>query len=413
MPRKKVSAETESTNQSADNNSSKKVKGKRKRNDEEEEDVPVAGKLVTEINKKKKIVDEGNDVNDDEISQNKGITQPSEDGDGTGWRDDEQDAIFKECVTLLECDSNKGGSIDPENTSFINLRENTHILTEVAGLNKLSDYYFRLLRDKICYILSMSDKRMFSGNGIRKNRKTGEVYAWRGGCRARKKHAPNPLKGDEKLMPQQCRCSFSLYRNGVITISDKDTHTCPVKREAELNSDSRIMRYGLSSIDSNELGQITGDSATVGSLKKPTKEKKAKKEAKRSSFSSPIQRLEVAQRMSRIVKHNDTIYLCGQVADNAITSDITVQTQNMLAKVDNLLLEAGSDREHILSATIYVKDMKAHFAPMNAVWDSWVPSGHAPARACVEAAMARDELLVEISVVAAEKQQQPTESYVV
>lgn len=113
-----------------------------------------------------------------------------------------------------------------------------------------------------------------------------------------------------------------------------------------------------------------------------------------------ITRLETKQRMSRIVKHNGTIYLCGQVAADA-TKDITEQTQTMLDKVDTLLTQAGSDRKHILSATIYVKDM-SYFADMNAVWDAWVPEGHAPARACVAAKMAREALLVEISVVAAE-----------
>jgi enamine deaminase RidA (YjgF/YER057c/UK114 family) len=114
-----------------------------------------------------------------------------------------------------------------------------------------------------------------------------------------------------------------------------------------------------------------------------------------------IERQETKQRMSRIVKHNGTIYLCGQVCADA-TKDISEQTQTMLDKVDDLLIQAGSDREHMLSATVYVRDMK-DFAGMNAVWDAWVPEGHAPARACVEARMARAELLVEISVVAAEK----------
>ncbi|GAA0835846.1 MULTISPECIES: RidA family protein [Marinomonas] len=114
-----------------------------------------------------------------------------------------------------------------------------------------------------------------------------------------------------------------------------------------------------------------------------------------------ITRMETAQRMSRIVKHQGTIYLCGQVGADANT-DITEQTATMLDKVENLLAQAGSDKEHILSATIYIRDMK-DFAAMNAVWDAWVPEGHAPARACVEARMARAELLVEISVVAAEK----------
>jgi enamine deaminase RidA (YjgF/YER057c/UK114 family) len=114
-----------------------------------------------------------------------------------------------------------------------------------------------------------------------------------------------------------------------------------------------------------------------------------------------IERIETKQRMSRIVKHNGTIYLCGQVCADA-TQGIKEQTQTMLDKVDELLITAGSDREHMLSATIYLKTM-ADFADMNTVWDAWVPTGFAPARACVEAAMARDVLLVEISVVAAEK----------
>ncbi|MEN8662157.1 MAG: RidA family protein [Lentimonas sp.] len=112
-----------------------------------------------------------------------------------------------------------------------------------------------------------------------------------------------------------------------------------------------------------------------------------------------IQRQETKQRMSRIVIHNDIVYLCGQVCA-AATKGIVEQTQTMLDKVDALLLQAGSDREHMLSATVYVRDMK-DFAAMNEVWDAWVPEGHAPARACVEARMARPELLVEISVVAA------------
>ncbi|MDA8975467.1 RidA family protein [Akkermansiaceae bacterium] len=114
-----------------------------------------------------------------------------------------------------------------------------------------------------------------------------------------------------------------------------------------------------------------------------------------------IQRQDTKQRMSRVVIHNDTIYLCGQVCKDA-TQGISEQTSTMLEKVDELLLQSGSDREHLLSATVYVRDMK-DFASMNYVWDAWVPEGHAPARACVEARMARAELLVEISVVAAVK----------
>ena len=105
------------------------------------------------------------------------------------------------------------------------------------------------------------------------------------------------------------------------------------------------------------------------------------------------------RRMSKIVIHNNTVYLCGQVAKDADT-DIKMQTLTMLEKVDDLLTQAGSDREHILSATVYIKDMK-YFSEMNEVWDAWVIEGHSPARACVEAALARPELLVEVSVIAA------------
>lgn len=112
-----------------------------------------------------------------------------------------------------------------------------------------------------------------------------------------------------------------------------------------------------------------------------------------------ISRAETTARMSKIVTHNGTIYLCGQVADNS-DEPVGPQTENMLAKVDSLLEAAGSDRNHILTATIYLRDIK-DFAAMNSVWDNWVPQGHAPARACVEARMAREDLLVEISVIAA------------
>jgi enamine deaminase RidA (YjgF/YER057c/UK114 family) len=113
-----------------------------------------------------------------------------------------------------------------------------------------------------------------------------------------------------------------------------------------------------------------------------------------------IQRKETKQRMSRIVIHQGVIYLCGQVCADA-TQGIEHQTQTMLDKVDQLLVDAGSDKQHMLSATIYIKDMQ-DFAAMNTIWDNWVPEGYAPARACVQASMARPELLVEVSVVAAQ-----------
>ena len=113
-----------------------------------------------------------------------------------------------------------------------------------------------------------------------------------------------------------------------------------------------------------------------------------------------IIRHDTKARMSRAVIHNGIAYLCGQVpGPEARHGDITEQTKSMLARVDALLAEIGSDRENLLTATVYLKDGN-DVAAMNAVWDAWVPTGHAPARTCVCAPMPADELKVEITVTA-------------
>ena len=112
-----------------------------------------------------------------------------------------------------------------------------------------------------------------------------------------------------------------------------------------------------------------------------------------------ITRIDTGARSSRIVIHNDTVYLSGQVAEDS-SADLATQTQSTLSRVEKALTDAGSSKEQILSATIYLRDIK-DFAAMNEVWNAWVPEGHAPARACVEARMARQELLVEVCIIAA------------
>ncbi|MBN1316738.1 MAG: RidA family protein [Anaerolineales bacterium] len=112
-----------------------------------------------------------------------------------------------------------------------------------------------------------------------------------------------------------------------------------------------------------------------------------------------IQRFETMTRMSRIVVHRDTIYLCGQTAKNK-DGDIQDQTRTTLEKIDALLAQVGSDKSKILSVTIYLANI-GHFQQMNEIWDAWVPAGQAPARACVEARLASPDLLVEMSIVAA------------
>ena len=113
-----------------------------------------------------------------------------------------------------------------------------------------------------------------------------------------------------------------------------------------------------------------------------------------------IARLHAGPRMSQAVVHGDTVYLAGQVADQAKGKSVAEQTTEILAIVDRLLAEAGADKTQILTATIYLADI-ATFAEMNAVWDAWVPAGHAPARATVEAKLAAPAYTVEIACIAA------------
>ncbi len=110
-----------------------------------------------------------------------------------------------------------------------------------------------------------------------------------------------------------------------------------------------------------------------------------------------IERYEGTGRMSRAVVHNNTMYLCGQTSR---AEGAAAQTAEILKKIEDLLLDYGSDKQHILSATIYLKDI-ALFNEMNSVWDAWIENGHEPARACVEAKMAAPELLIEVSIIAA------------
>ncbi len=113
-----------------------------------------------------------------------------------------------------------------------------------------------------------------------------------------------------------------------------------------------------------------------------------------------IQRQLTNERMSQIVSHNGIVYLAGQVGDD-FNAGVEQQTRDVLANIERLLDLAGTDKQHLLSATIYLNDIEAHFAGMNSVLDQWLPKGAAPARATVEAKMAKPSILVEISIVAA------------
>ena len=112
-----------------------------------------------------------------------------------------------------------------------------------------------------------------------------------------------------------------------------------------------------------------------------------------------IERIEPGPRMSRAVIFNGTIHVAGHVPDDA-SADVAGQMRQILARLEATLALAGSDKAHILSVTIYLADI-ATFAEMNAVWDAWVDRTNPPARATVEARLARPEFKVEIVAVAA------------
>jgi enamine deaminase RidA (YjgF/YER057c/UK114 family) len=113
-----------------------------------------------------------------------------------------------------------------------------------------------------------------------------------------------------------------------------------------------------------------------------------------------ITRHDTGPRMSKAVVHGNTVYLAGIVANEPKGKDMTAQTKDILAQIDGFLAKAGTDKSKLLSANIWVTDMK-EFAAMNAVWDAWVSPGNTPARATVEAGLASPDYKVEIMVVAA------------
>jgi len=112
-----------------------------------------------------------------------------------------------------------------------------------------------------------------------------------------------------------------------------------------------------------------------------------------------ITRYQPGKRLAGAVKHNNTLYLSGQVANNA-TASVEEQTKDILGQIDGLLAEAGTDKSKLLMVNIYLPNM-ADFAAMNSAYDAWVDKANLPARATIEARLADPNLRVEISAIAA------------
>ena len=111
-----------------------------------------------------------------------------------------------------------------------------------------------------------------------------------------------------------------------------------------------------------------------------------------------IKRIGVGPRMSQAVVCGETVYLSGQVANDP-SADVAGQTQQILAQIDRLLAEAGTDKSKLIFANVWLADIST-FDQMNAVWDSWVVPGQPPARATVESRLAGPLWKVEIAAVA-------------
>ncbi len=108
-----------------------------------------------------------------------------------------------------------------------------------------------------------------------------------------------------------------------------------------------------------------------------------------------ITRQKVGSRMSKIVEYNGVIYFAGIVPiDKSV--DVKAQTLEVLDIASSLFEEAGTNKENLLRAEIYVKDIDRDFKLFNEIWDNWVSKENPPSRACVEASMSTPETLVEI-----------------
>jgi len=113
-----------------------------------------------------------------------------------------------------------------------------------------------------------------------------------------------------------------------------------------------------------------------------------------------IKRINVGARLSDVSIFNGVAYLAGQVPRKSIDLGIKEQTAEVLATIDRLLFEVGSDKSRMLSCQIFLKDI-AQVAEMNTVWDAWISSGNCPSRATVQAQMANPKSGIEVVVTAA------------
>jgi enamine deaminase RidA (YjgF/YER057c/UK114 family) len=113
-----------------------------------------------------------------------------------------------------------------------------------------------------------------------------------------------------------------------------------------------------------------------------------------------VRRIDSNPRMSKVVVHGNTVYLAGLIADKTLGQGVAEQTREILSLIDGFLAKAGTDKSKLLTATIWLSDIRT-VDEMNKVWDQWVVPGNTPARACIEALLQGPEKKIEIQVTAA------------
>lgn len=96
---------------------------------------------------------------------------------------------------------------------------------------------------------------------------------------------------------------------------------------------------------------------------------------------------------------NGFAHLAGQTAKETKGLEVAKQAAEILATIDVLLAEVGSDKSRLVTAQVWLTDMGT-FDEFNSIWDAWVHPDGKPARACVEAKLADPALTVEVMVTA-------------
>lgn len=122
--------------------------------------------------------------------------------------------------------------------------------------------------------------------------------------------------------------------------------------------------------------------------------------ASKRPVAMPVERHDTNARMSQSVKAGNTIYIAGQLGYETRYRSVEDQMREVLERIASLLKRFGASPANLVSATVWLNDIR-DYDKINQIWDAWIPQGHAPARACVEAKLAFGGCLVEIAAVAA------------